>query len=409
MGGKAMKKFDYEDFSLELEDPIIVTQGDTYDKMWWGPVQFPKLSPSYDGNIICTWNTGADSITAYEECTEGWLYGGMVSSDNGKTWRPRTKDDKAKGFIMPNGKEYVPTNGKNAFVPDWLSKYTPVMVGKNNGTAIYAPDSVSEFTHNIVSGEYDHKDGTTTNFKTELNWPHLAMHCCNHEGVLHVYPVENTIAMGQVLRDDEGAMLLVTYTYGYSAETGKLLSADAYNVYIFRSTDNGRTWNWYSEILTTNDYYLDDPHWDGFCEPFVNKMPDGSYLCLMRTGGGLYSYMSRSEDNCKTWSKPVPFDRVGVFPQMLTLDCGVTLASYGRPGVFLRATADPSGLTWERPIDFEIGTDSGRTVFTLQTCSYTSLIPLGSNEALMAYSHFRYPNSDGVEVKTIFTRKIRIV
>lgn len=404
-----MDRYDYKDFSVELESPVIVTQGDTYEKLFWGPIQFPKLSYSSGGNIICTWNTGADSITAYEECNDGWLYGGMISSDGGETWHPRTKNENSKGVTMSNGKEYVPCEGVNAYVPNWLSKYTPAAVGKNSGTAIYAPGSVPEFTYNIVLGEYDPKTGETTRFEAKLNWPHHAMHCCNHEGVLHFYPVENTVSMAQIVKDDEGALLMVTYTYGYSAKTGELLSADAYNIYIFRSVDNGRTWDWYSEILTTDDYFLDDPHWEGFCEPFVNKMPDGSYLCLLRTGGGLYSYMSRSTDNCKTWTKPVPFDRVGVFPQLLTLDCGVTLASYGRPGVFLRATFVPSGLSWERPIDFGIGTDSGRTVFTLQTCSYTSLLPLSKNEALMAYSNFRYPNSDGVEVKTIFVRKIRII
>lgn len=404
-----MIKYDYKDFSLELEDPVIVTQGDTFEKMWWGPVQFPKLRYSNNGNVICTWNTGADSITAYEDSTDGWLYGGKVSSDGGKTWKIRTRDEVAKGVIMANGKEYVPPTGKNAFVPDWLPKYTPTMVGPKSGTAIYAPGSVAEFVPNIIPGEYDRETGETKYFKADFHWPNLAMHCCNHEGVLHFYPVENTISMAQVINDDDGALLMVTYTYGYSAETGKLLSADSYNIYMFRSVDNGRTWDWHSEILTTNDYYLDDPHWEGFCEPFVNKMPDGSYLCLMRTGGGLYSYMSRSTDNCKTWTKPVPFDRVGVYPQLLTLDCGVTLASYGRPGVFLRATSDPSGLTWERPVDFDIGTDSGRTADTLETCSYTSMIPLSENEALMAYSHFRYPNSQGVKVKTILTRRIRIV
>ena len=43
------------------------------------------------------------------------------------------------------------------------------------------------------------------------------------------------------------------------------------------------------------------------------------------------------------------------------------------------------------------------------TCSYTSMVPLGENEALMAYSHFRYPNSEGVPVKTILSRRIRII
>ena len=405
-----MTEMKYPGFTLELEDPVIVTQSDTFEKLRWGPCQFPSLKYTYEGNIVCTWNTGADSITAYEDSADGYLHGGMMTSDGGKTWQPRRREERARGLIMSNGKEYVPAESKNAYVPDWLSKYTPVLVGKKEGTAIYEPGSIPEYDTDLFPGEYDPSTGSLTRFKAEVNWPHHGMHCCNHEGVLHLYPYQNILGnMPQIISDGEGGMFMVTYTYGYSAETGELLSADAYNIYIFRSTDNGRTWNWHSEVLTTPDYYLDDPHWEGFCEPFVCKMPDGSHLMLLRTGGGLYSYKCRSTDNCRTWSKPVPFDRVGVYPVMLSLECGVTLASYGRPGVFLRATSDPTGLTWERPIDFEIGTDSGRTADTLMTCSYTSMVPLGENEALMAYSHFRYPNSEGVPVKTILSRRIRII
>ncbi|MBR4940929.1 MAG: hypothetical protein IKZ19_02915, partial [Clostridia bacterium] len=170
-----MNKYDYKDFSLELEDPVIVVQGDTYEKLWWGTYQFPALKYSYKGNIICTWSTGADSITAYEDGVEGTLYGGKISSDGGKTWTPRPRSERAKGVIMSNGKEYVPTDAKNSYVPDWLSKYTPVAVGPKSGTAIYAPDSVPEFPQKILPGEYDLQTGETVRFEAEVNWPHFAM------------------------------------------------------------------------------------------------------------------------------------------------------------------------------------------------------------------------------------------
>lgn len=403
-----MMTIPYRNFTLEIEDPVIVSQTGTYDDLGWGPWQFPQLAFTDEGNLFSNWNTGVDSVAGYEESKDSHLQG-MVTEDGGKTWRKCIPTDRRKGTPMGNGKEYFFADIHNAFVPEWLSKYEPVMVGKKSGTAIYAPGSVPEYSQKLFPKEYDPKTGLTAEFEATVNWPHHGMHCCNHEGVLHVYPFENLMGqMGYVMPDGEGGLFFINYSYGYSAETGILHNADNYNVYVFHSADNGRTWDWISEVLTTKEYQSDDPHHEGFCEASASKMPDGSYVMLMRTGGGLPSYLTRSTDNCHTWSKPVVFDKVGVFPRILTLDCGVTLSSYGRPGVFLRATDDPAGLAWEDPVDLDAGADTGRTIFDLITCSYTAMQPLSESSALLIYSHFKYPNADGVPVKTILSRRIHI-
>ncbi len=121
-------------------------------------------------------------------------------------------------------------------------------------------------------------------------------------------------------------------------------------------------------------------------------------LILMRTGSGCQSFYARSTDGGKTWTKPLVFDKVGVLPQLLTLKCGVTLASYGRPGVFLRATDDPSGIEWQTPIDLCVKS----------SCCYTSMIALDDRTALLAYSDFDYPDADGVPQKTLMLRRISI-
>ena len=404
-----MATITYRNFQLEIEDPVIVSQTGTYEDLGWGPWQFPGLFATDKGNILCTWNVGVDSVAGYEESLDGHLFGGMVTEDGGKTWRKRLLSDREKGPLMSNGKEYFCADMHNAFVPSWLEKYTPAMVGKQSGTAVYAPGSVPEYSQVLRPKEYDPETGLTTEFEAKVNWPHHGMHCCNHEGVLHVYPFENLMGhLGYTLPDGEGGLFLFNYSYGYSAQTGILHTADAYNVYVFHSGDCGRTWNWISEVLTTDDYFINDPHWEGFCEPGACKMPDGSYVMLMRTGGGLPSYLTRSTDNCRTWSKPVVFDWVGVFPRIMTLGCGVTLSAYGRPGVFLRATDDPSGLSWETPVDLDVGSDTGRNASELITCSYTALYPLSDTDALLVYSHYKYPNADGIPVKTILSRRIHI-
>lgn len=66
-------------------------------------------------------------------------------------------------------------------------------------------------------------------------------------------------------------------------------------------------------------------------------MPDGSMLALLRSGPP--SYITRSMDQGRSWSKPQIFDKLGVLPQRLVLKSGVTLATYGRSWIFLRAAS----------------------------------------------------------------------
>ena len=107
-------------------------------------------------------------------------------------------------------------------------------------------------------------------------------------------------------------------------------------------------------------------------------------------------YLSRSTDNGKTWSKPLFFDTLGVWPIIQTLKNGVTLVCYGRPGLYLRATADPSGLDWDERITV-INPGHNKQV----TCAYAEMTALDDTTAYFVYSDFAYPNADGVPVKTI--------
>jgi len=55
--------------------------------------------------------------------------------------------------------------------------------------------------------------------------------------------------------------------------------------------------------------------------------------------------VGRSADAGQTWSESRVFDELGVSPLHLLLPAnGLTLASYGRPVLFVRATADSAWL-----------------------------------------------------------------
>jgi hypothetical protein len=148
---------------------------------------------------------------------------------------------------------------------------------------------------------------------------------------------------------------------------------------------------------------------EGFGESKMTLMPDGSIVMLMRTGGNQPCYLVRSTDGCKTWSEPVKFDEVGVRPFIVTLDCGVSLASYGRDGLFVRATCDPSGLVWEDHIQIPLSTPPAGANKT-QSCYYTYILPLSATSALLVYSDCHYsPSGNAADAgKSIIGRIITI-
>ena len=151
-----------------------------------------------------------------------------------------------------------------------------------------------------------------------------------------------------------------------------------------------------------------NPYAEGFCEPMMEQMPDGSLVMLMRTGSFHTSYFVRSTDGGKTWSKPVKFDDFGVFPQIYTLPCGVTLAAYGRPKLRIRATADPSGLVWEEPITVPLSAPEETWPFEI-SCFYTRFLPVDDTTVLWLYTDFQHPNEQSEPAKAVLIREVKVV
>jgi hypothetical protein len=125
----------------------------------------------------------------------------------------------------------------------------------------------------------------------------------------------------------------------------------------------------------------------------------------MRTGTGMPSYISRSTDGGCTWSKPVKFDDCGVYPQTIALGCGVTLAAYGRPCLYVRATDDPKGVIWDDPIKLMHGTLDTPVA---ASCYYTTWLALDERTALLTYADFHIKDEEGVDRKCIMVRTVRV-
>jgi len=369
----------------------------------WGWYQFPTIERLPTGELLIQYQLWPDTQTS-----AGTTTGKAVSTDDGKTWQT-IKD-------VPGYHEF-----HNGWSPNLLllngDRLSAITVPSTPLKDFAAPEPVGQdqssygFTRNWYLAESLPDDLAAWHFvrwhKNKKEWaretaemriPGQILFSSVQEGVLR------RKHMDRMKYAPDGSIWGIRYDK--RLVDGKVRAK--YHVMILRSVDAGHTWDLYSEIPYQGDSEA-DPNWpkqEGFSEPDVAFLPDGSAFCLMRTtygGGPSPVYSTRSEDSGKTWSEPKVFDKVGVWPRLLALKCGVTLASYGRPGLYLRATDDPAGRQWQDPITI---VQPGGTYS--DTCAYSALMALDETTALLVHSDFRHKAEDGTTRKAIQVRRVSV-
>ena len=394
---------------LKIEDPVIVAQGGIGDTAW-GHTQFPRLRKTGDGGIYIEWEYGSDSVN-YDAVDYG-----AVSHDGGKSWERTAESTPLCGHEMKNGKGFLGFLKKGVYEAPYFKKYSPVYRSRLYGeTDIFLASDIKENDAKGVFGtEIELESGRRETFECTVEQENMSIGLC---GGGRVYPSTQFFALANNngILSDGGDLYCATYGNGLKAgaETREELIPDypnAYSVFVYKSEDSGRTWRYLSQIdVDSETDNVSGRRWfEGFCEPTLRKMKDGSFMMLMRTGSRHPMYVTYSCDGCITWSKPEIFDEIGVYPQLLRLSEDVTLASYGRPELRVRASCDGSGREWSEPIRVPL-TNDGDADFKKISCFYTGLIALDESTALLAYSDFAYPNKDGIGVKTILTRRIHVI
>lgn len=387
---------------IDLGKPVVVVLAPA-EVRGWGPYQFPGLERLPDGQIRISIQVEADSALSYGlPCLQA------VSADEGKTWTVLPKEEPGNGTVicasspvcLPNGeriakKTLLPLKAAEVKLPA-----TPFGQFVSYGCT-FAYYRMEDLLPQCRDGwwlyRYPAGTGEPTEEKATVCLP----------GELR-YTVQGVMPFPwgpghRLLLAPDG----VLWGFGEDCRAVDGKFRGKWEIIILRSTDNGHSFDLWGEIPYAPDPAADPKAAarDGFTEPCVNFMPDGSILCLLRTTDGIGvgpMYWSRSSDNGRTWSKPEVFDDLGVWPQMLTLKNGVTVAAYGRPGLYVRATSDPAGLCWdERAPVVEPGE------YHRDTCSYAALLPLADDAALIAYSDFNVPGPDGTPRKAICVRTVR--
>jgi photosystem II stability/assembly factor-like uncharacterized protein len=110
---------------------------------------------------------------------------------------------------------------------------------------------------------------------------------------------------GKILTQPDGTMLLALY--GGPVRTPGQKVADSDNSYLYRSTDNGRTWKRYATIGASR-----------FNETALLRLASGKLLAAMRSVKGEL-WLTDSSDNGKSWAEPRQLAPAKVHPADLSL------------------------------------------------------------------------------------------
>lgn len=145
-----------------------------------------------------------------------------------------------------------------------------------------------------------------------------------------------------------------------------------YRAICARSTDDGENWRYLSTIAY--DPVINAR--EGYNEPVVARVKDGSLLAVLRTGGRENPiWQSRSLDNGQTWSAPHNLGVYSVDPELCLMHSGILACSFGRPTVNIMFSLDGSGHEWTTPT----------TIFSGNSTCYTGLREVAPGRLLLVY------------------------
>ena len=172
-------------YMLKFSKATVVQQGEPGDQTW-GHYNFPKLSFTKEGFIICSWAYSTDTID-YKPAPAGMNLK-KVSVNKGKSWMLPTSLDSANALtddkIMGNGKYYLGFGGHAAHKVDYLFNYEPAYTwgdGYNQYKMFFIDDIKDDPSEDaaidtkVFCSIYDPETKTTTAQECVVNWPYAPL------------------------------------------------------------------------------------------------------------------------------------------------------------------------------------------------------------------------------------------
>lgn len=380
---------------ITLSDPVLVAEGPAGEARW-GRYQFPTFGRIGE-KIALTFHVAEDSARAYGEIPAQPNRG--LSADGGRTWTLVRATAPTDGLLLGNGDRI------RIGTPDVTPKSIPVReltlpasVGMFLGTygqlpyVFYRHDELPPSLQGVPLSRRPAGGTEWIPERARLDDPAMQRYT-----IQEVFPV---VWWGDVHRAADDSLLALVYPCSLAGE-----------VACYRSTDQAHSWQPQGRIAYQPDLAADPlarGRTHGFTEPGTVLLRDGSLLAVLRTTDGLGvgpMYLSRSTDQGCTWTSPRVLSPTGVMPRLIQLGNGTIVLSSGRPGVDLRFCFDGKGETWTKPHTLVPLTSDD---VQADSCGYTSLLSLGDDSFLIAYSWFKRPGAAGQTHKVILVRHVTV-
>ena len=384
---------------VEIGEPVVVTMGPSKERRW-GFYQFPHFWQTKKGELVATCHVGDDS---HDDAGERQPSPYFITHDSGKTWEKFTdKDALQHARVLGDGTQIRSVERQKR--PAKEIGLNPVHKYSRGCTSnLYLYEDLPEEMKGIKL--FIRKPGSNTEEEViaPLEMPRLCIGAMTltrtSKGWVklagNIHPLVLELTWTECLELSDGT-LCYTIKAVRMDEKNNVLPGQS-QMYLLASTNKGRSW----QLRSTVAYIPDQAQW-GLHEPTLTCLKNGTLVCVMRSDEGKDPrnlFISISKDDGFTWSKPYVLNHFGVEPELLTLENGVTVVSYGRPGVELRFSYDGNGEKWTKPY----------IIYPRQTtCGYTKLWATGPDRFLIIYSDFDHKDNEGEIHKAIKVKEVQI-
>lgn len=376
---------------VEIGPPVLVSLAPPGETRW-GFWNFPYLFRLPDGALALTHHTDHDSERAYGRAAPFF-----VSRDEGRSWQPQSPPCAELGlhptFMMrlPDGECF--TSVCRGTIPlARLGSAQPLgTLWSYVDNYLFPLSAVPPEDRYIPMARWLPAQQTWRGERGVLDVPQALV--WGRNGVVSTVFLESKPILAR-----DGAIITADYRTPVRLADGTLPTRRG--TIILESRDRGRSWQLRS-VVAYHPRVM-------YAEPFLAYLPCGDLLCTLRSTCSETDeplYLARSADDGHSWSAPEQLAPVGVFPNLLTLACGVTVISYGRPGLWLVVSDDGAGRHWSAPYTLVEPDPQSNCA---ATCGYSSMEALDAHRFLVAHTIFRFPDAGGVCRKAVVVREVRL-
>ncbi len=385
---------------ITMQDPVVVATS-VAGETRWGFHQFPALNRMPDGGVLLMY---ADAADASE--THGAPAPCHVSYDDGASWRAPAPGD--LGGLRPTRPHF---SISRLFDGEWLCiPAQPYLNVREQGIALPPPDAVGDTYGRCYSYRIASLPEEVQAYFRHLPAQRLRAHGAAWEDDMAECDTEDRVAWRRDGSDVlprtffersilpfQGELFYADYRGRYTRPDGTVGKKGSTSLLV--STDNGRSFRRRATVA------WDPADNDLMGEPSLAATADGRLVCVIRRTDQNQKPMAIawSSDRGHTWTPPRSLFEFGVWPCALLLGNGVLALSYGRPGVHL--AFDPAGTGERWPVQTPVIAGDPAAILR-HSCGYTSLLAMGDDAFLLAYSDFQHRNAQGEPCKAILVRRV---